>query len=223
MLIDKILKNIIKISDNKEICIVWISGLDASGKSQIWKELQKKLNNLGKNCYYTSGDSFQFDLQSKNTLVEKDWATQHMKHSINLEKMRDEFLIPLKHKKNIISVETTCYDNWEKSSEIIVSYPCIYIIESIYLFRNDITPFLDYKIFLDITEETCLKRCYNRARDHEFYGDNEGIRKKYEKKNFPGYRLFMKEQYPKSWADIIIDNNDYDTPRIIYEKDFLSF
>lgn len=214
-MVQEILHTILKLSEWKEVFVVGLSGLDASGKSQLGKALYKELQKLWKNSYYISGDAFHFDMDYSNTLVETDWAHQHMNHSINLKKIRNNFLIPLRNKEENISVETKCFDSWETSAHISVIYSCIYIIESIYLFREDIIEFLDYKIFLDITESTCLKRCYNRARDHELYGDNEWIRQKYEIKNFPGYRLFLQLQNPKARADILIDNNDYLNPKIL--------
>lgn len=37
-------------------------------------------------------------------------------------------------------------------------------------------------------------------------------------KNFPGYRLFMQEQNPKEKADILIEYNDFQNPKIISDK-----
>lgn len=138
-----------------------------------------------------------------------------MNFSINHAKLRDEFLIPLKQKNTYIPVETRCFDTGTILKGFNVEYPCVYIIESIYLFRSDLIEYFDYKIFLEISEETCLDRCYKRERDHELYGDNQKIKEKYENYNFPGYRLFMEKYKPKLQADIVINNDDYLNPKII--------
>lgn len=218
MLIEKLIHNITQLSEWKQICIVWLSGLDASGKSQLWKELFVRLKELWKNSYYISWDAFHFGTIHSQKLTEKDWAHQHMKFSINHQKLRDDFLIPLKKLQKEIFVDTKCFDTWETSEKIQVSYPCIYVIESIYLFRSDMEALFDYKVFLEIEEQTCLERCFSRKRDTELYWDMDWIRKKYTTKNFPWYRLFMQQEKPKDFADIIIDNNNYNSPKIIYEN-----
>ncbi len=95
MLLKRIIQNILQVSTWKDIFLVGLSWLDASGKSYLGKEIYKEIDKLWKNVYYISGDSFHFDMNISNTLVEENWAKQHMNYSINFEKLRNDFLLPL--------------------------------------------------------------------------------------------------------------------------------
>lgn len=218
-LIEKLVADIEKKSSEQSLFIVGVSGLDASGKSQIAEILSKKLKERGKNILSVSGDSFQFSREYKEDLHEKDWATQHMKRTINFEKMVSEFLQPLQSFPNELQLDIVNYDTKEKvKTTISLRYPLIVVIESIYLFSRTLTPYFDYKIFLDISIEEALKRATSRKRDLELYGSAYGIEQKYKTKNFPGYFQFDHQENPKGHADVIIDNNDWQNPAIIKDK-----
>jgi uridine kinase len=96
-----------------------------------------------------------------------------------------------------------------------LTYPLIVIIESIYLFQKSIIPYLNYKIFLDISINEALKRAQSRKRDLNLYNGSTGVEKKYSMKNFPGYIQFEKEEDPKQYADVIIDNNNWKNPVVV--------
>jgi len=96
--------------------------------------------------------------------------------------------------------------------EISLTYPLVVIVESIYLLQKNIVPYLDYKIFLEISIDEALKRAQARQRDLDLYGGKAGVEKKYSTKNFPGYLQFEKLENPKQYADIIVDNNNWQQP-----------
>jgi uridine kinase len=218
-LTEKLVADIEKKSDGRSLFIVGVSGLDASGKSQIADSLSRKLSEKGKNILSMSGDSFQFPREYKEDFQEKDWATQHMRRTINFQKMIDELLQPLQALPDTLQLDIVDYDTKEKvKTAIPLQYPLIVIIESIYLFSRRIMPYLNYKIFLDISIEEALTRATLRKRDLELYGSVQGIERKYKQKNFPGYLEFGLLEDPKSHADVLIDNNDWKNPVIIKDS-----
>lgn len=203
-------------SHGRQLFIVGVSGLDASGKSQIAKLLSNHLASKKINILTVSGDSFQYPRGYKENLQEQDWATQHIKRTINFDKLIQEFLKPLQNFPKTLSLNIVDYDTKETiQKNVSLTYPLIVIIESIYLFQKNIVPYLNYKIFLDISINEALKRAQSRQRDLDLYGGIEGIEKKYSTKNFPGYIQFEKQENPKQFADIIVDNNDWKNPVIV--------
>lgn len=215
-LTEKLVADIEKKSDDHSLFIVAISGLDASGKSQIAEVLARKLEDRKKNVLSVSGDSFQFPREYKEDFQEKDWTTQHIRRTINFEKMTTELFQPLQALPNTLQLDIVNYDTKEKvKTAVSLQYPLILIVESIYLFSHKMMPYFDYKIFLDISIAEALKRATLRKRDLELYGSADGIQQKYETKNFPGYLEFDKQENPKSLSDVVIDNNDWQNPVII--------
>jgi uridine kinase len=211
-----LLEEILRKAELKKLFIVGISGLDASGKSQIAQTLTTELEKKGKSILSISGDSFQYPRGYKEDFQEETWAIQHIRRTINFEKMRNDFLIPLKQEPKSILIDIVNYDSKERvQKKIKLNYPLIVIIESIYLFQKSLIEFFDYTIFLDITPEESLNRVQSRPRDLELYGSLEGIEKKYTTKNYPGYQLFNQQENPKQYANVIIDNNDWEHPTLL--------
>ncbi|MFZ2975887.1 MAG: hypothetical protein WA055_04670 [Candidatus Moraniibacteriota bacterium] len=215
-LVSSLTKRISILSKNKAIFIVGITGIDASGKSKLSENISEKLINDGKNVLTVSGDSFQFPREYKENFIEKTWAIQHVKRTINFQSMTDKFLAPISQKPESIILDAINYDSGEKISKIVpLKYPLIVVVESIYLFQEPMLKYLDYKIFLEIDQATALLRAKTRPRDLLLYGDEDGIEKKYTKKNFSGYLFFDKIVQPKQYADVIINNNDWENPEIV--------
>ncbi len=215
ILVNKLADKISVLSKNKAIFIVGITGLDASGKSKLGGAISDKLLEAGRNVFSISGDSFQFPRDYKENFVEKTWAIQHIKRTIDFKGMVERFLKPILKKPASIKIDGINYDSGEKiESNVPLKYPLIVVIESIYLFQPSILRYIDYKIFLDINVDKALSRAKLRSRDLELYGDAKGIEKKYSKKNFAGYVFFDKTVQPKQYADVIIDNNDWKNPKV---------
>ncbi len=217
-LITKLVATIQEKSRGRQLFVVGITGLDASGKSKVAQLLSDYLTSQQISVLAVSGDSFQYPREYKENLQEKDWPTQHIKRTINFDKMIGEFFEPLQDLPKILPLNIIDYDTKEMiEQEISLTYPLVVIVESIYLLQKNIVPYLDYKIFLDISIDEALKRAQARQRDLDLYSGKAGVEKKYSTKNFPGYLQFEKQEHPKQYADMIVDNNDWQQP-VIVEK-----
>lgn len=214
-LIDTLTATILQKSADTQLFIVGISGLDASGKSQVTATITNQLKNQGKNVLSLSGDSFQFPRAYKEDFQEETWAQQHMHRTINFAKMKTELLEPLQTLPTSLPLDVVDYDTKEQiRTDVSLQYPLIVVLESIYLFSQELSRYFNYKIFLDISVEESLKRAKTRPRDLELYGGETGVEKKYTTKNFPGYLEFDRLENPKQYADIVVDNTDWQNPVI---------
>ena len=215
-LIESLKTAISKQSKNKNIYMVGVSWLDASGKSQIAQKIMESLKKDNISVLSFSGDSFQFPREYKENFLEKSWAEQHIKRTIDFISLETNLLKPLIFQKPTISFDFLNYDTNEKTKKTIsLKYPLTVIVESIYLFQQSLVSYFDYKIFLKISKDESLRRAKLRKRDIELYWWEQGVETKYVNKNFAGYELFEKRENPKQYADIIIDNNDWKSPVII--------
>lgn len=214
-LVEMLTQKVTALSVLEKLFVVGITGLDASGKSQIAKSITSKLQAKKKRVVFLSGDSFQYPRKYKEDFVEASWALQHIRRTINFRRMVDSVLKPLQSHPTILSLDVVNYDTGTSSQQLLhMDYPVIVIIESIYLFQEAIVPYLNYKIFLEISMDTALARAKVRPRDLELYGNIEGIAKKYTTRNFAGYQLFEQQHKPKQFADVIISNDDWEHPVI---------
>jgi uridine kinase len=80
------------------------------------------------------------------------------------------------------------------------------IFEGVFLFRKELAPYLDYKVFLDIPFEASKIRAKVR--------DSQASIDKYNIKYLPAQEKYLKEYPPSKVADIIIDNSNWEYPVI---------
>ena len=215
-LVDTLIQSVLEQATHKKLFIVGITGLDASGKSKLAEQMAKKLKSAGRHVFTISGDSFQYPREYKEKLVEQSWALQHIKRTINFQSMIDDLFKPLQLYPRSLDLNIINYDLGTSARQTFqLSYPLIVMVESIYLFQKSTLPYLDFKIFLEVSMGTALLRAQTRPRDLKLYGSVEGIKKKYMTKNFAGYQLFEKQFHPKEFADIIIKNDNWQYPVVL--------
>ena len=90
----------------------------------------------------------------------------------------------------------------------------VILFDGIFLHRDEICKYWDLSIFIDITFETMLKRAL--PRDIELFKSEEEITKRYKKRYIPGEKIYLEKCLPKDKAQIVIDNNDYLNPKILW-------
>lgn len=196
--------------------VIGINGIDTSGKTKFAKGLNAFLQEKGLKTQLIKLDDFhnpksiRYDGQNE--------AENYLNKSFNFDSLINDILTPIKQtgrlQKNIkhLNLDTDKYD-LEKTYDI--DKDTVVILEGVFLFKKELLPFLDYKIFLHISFETARERA--RVRDIPIQG--EGVMKKYETKYLPAQARYLNEHIIEKIADLMIDNTDWENPRIISSKD----
>ena len=83
----------------------------------------------------------------------------------------------------------------------------IVILEGVFLLREELSQYMDYKVFLEIPFEESKRRAEAR--------DPQATMEKYETKYLPAQRKYLSLYPPELHADIIIDNINWEYPSII--------
>ena len=89
------------------------------------------------------------------------------------------------------------------------------LFEGVFLLRKELSPYIDYKIFIDVPFEESKNRAKNR--DIPKYGDV--ILRKYDEKYFPAQRKYLEDYPPSQIADMIVDNTNWEYPRVTYLRE----
>jgi uridine kinase len=88
----------------------------------------------------------------------------------------------------------------------------IMVFEGVFICRRELSPYLDYRIFLEIPFEVSKRRA--AARDIPIY--SEEILERYDRKYWPAQRRYLEEYPPLQTADMIVDNLNWECPVIKY-------
>jgi uridine kinase len=207
----KILSEIERRKSNDRPFVVGINGIDCSGKSLFAGALAQFLHSKGYQTQLISLDDFHNPREIR--YAGEDQVDNYYNRSFNINLIIEELLAPV-HQKKAVSTRLTLLDLNSDKYELVKDYAInrdtIIIIEGVFLFRKELAPYIDYKMFLEISFEESKQRAKDR--------DPETIIKKYDDKYLPAQRIYLEEYPPSNTADIIIDNTAWESPRITYLK-----
>ncbi len=186
-----------------EAFVVGITGIDAAGKTRFAMDFEQYLISRGLKTQMVHLDDFHNPKAIRYS--GENPADNYYNLSFNLDNLVNHWLIPLLKqgeysvKLTVLNLET---DKYETEKEYSFTPETIVIFEGVFLFRKELTPYIDYTVFLDIPFEESLER--GKARG--------GIAEKYDSKYLPAQRKYLAEYPPQRYADIIVDNSDWEYP-----------
>jgi uridine kinase len=189
--------------------VVFIAGGSASGKTELTKQLLEKLKELKINCLSIKLDDYYKEIP-EGVNIEKYKETTNFDNPDCLDlQLLKEHIINLEQGKDI---EKPVFDfkieRRIKTEKIIP--PEILLLDgtsSLY-FANHFLPDLHktFKIFIEVEQNTLLKRRIRRDLSERGYINEESITKKDTEYVRPTFYKFIEPT--KEFADILIYNND---------------
>lgn len=194
---------------------IGINGVDGSGKTSFTKHLVEYLRTrTDREIISVTVDGFH---NPRSVRYEKgrDSAEGFYYDSYNIKEIEEVLLKPLspggnrKYRTRIFDVKKDVFvvEEEKKAQE-----SAILIVEGIFLFREELLSYWDYKIFLDVPFDVTLERML--IRDSSLFSSENEERILFEKRYMPGQNLYLKEATPQQKANIIIDNSDFNNPKI---------
>lgn len=96
---------------------------------------------------------------------------------------------------------------------VVASANTILLFEGIFVLRDRLDRYWDYKILLDIDTQTSLRRAV--ARDTGVLGTADAVGRKLAVRYDPAWQIYTDEENPGAKADVVIDNRDVDNPLIL--------
>ena len=189
----KRLSECFRVCDNKTLpLIIGIAGGSASGKTTFARNLARQ---LPRSCGIISVDDYTHDGKQDNYDLPASFdlalLTQH-----------------LAYLRNFSPVLVPHYDFLTGRNRDVVSFgPFDYIlVEGLYALHKPVFDFLDFKVYIDATEE--FSRSRRVARDVTERGrTEESVLHKWERHVLPAYYEYVQPQ--QSFAHVIIENNAY--------------
>lgn len=190
--------------DKKTAFTIAISGIDASGKGYVAGILQDELEIMGYKVANINIDPWQNPIPVR---LRKENAAENFYQ--NVFRWRDVFsklLIPLKNDRKIELQAKLIRTHADEYYDHIYRYKEIdfLLIDGILLFQEEYLSFYDYRIWIDCSFETGLKRALRR--NIEKLNDQQLIHD-YETFYYPAQRFHFKKDKPADAADVIFHND----------------
>ena len=187
--------------------VIGVNGIDGSGKTKFAESLETYLKAEGHQTQMIHLDDFHNPKAIR--YAGKEQADNFYNKSFNINPIVEKLLSPIEEKKQVLTTLKLLdlnTDKYEIDKTYNVDQNIIVIFEGVFLFREELAPYIDYKVFLDIPFEESKKRAIIR--------DSEADEKKYDDKYLPAQKKYLEKFPPIKAADIIIDNTDWEYPKI---------
>jgi uridine kinase len=90
------------------------------------------------------------------------------------------------------------------------------LFDGIFLLRPELESHWDFRIFVDASFDTTLKRALTR--DLGLFGTPEAVRERYLKRYIPGELAYLREVRPRERADVVVENDDPADPGLAWRS-----
>lgn len=196
--------------------LIGIDGVDASGKTTLADQLGEYLSGSCRDIIRVSIDGFHNPAKVRYQKG-NDSPEGYYYHSFNHEAIAKVLLDPLSAGR--LEYKSAIFD-YRTDSEVVLpaqkaTNDSILLMEGIFLFRPELIKYWDLKIFLDVDFKFTLQRAIKRVAEREHIGSDQEIIERYNTRYIPGQKLYFQEVSPKDKADIVIDNSEFENPKIL--------
>lgn len=191
---------------------VGIDGVDCSGKTTLADKLSKQLRNRGRNVIRISSDDFH---NPKNIRYRQGRYSPRgfYEDTFDYTAMINSVLKPL-GPCGSLAYRTA---SWDLATDLRVEsklleakLDAVLLFDGIFLHRSELSSFWDFSVFIRVDFKEILKRAC--LRDANIFGSVEKVKSIYRKRYIPGQILYLNEINPATRADIVLDNNEIESP-----------
>jgi len=197
---------------------VGVSGITASGKTTFANELAEEIKKRGLPVTHASIDDFH-NPRLIRYAQGKDSARGYYEDAHDYTAFKERLLKPLGSNGNL-QYETISHnlktDNPVHNEPLLAQPNMVLIVDGTFLFKKDVEHLFDYKILVDTDFEIARKR--GAERETEAFGSYEEAEKMFLNRYHAACKMYIDEHNPKSCADVIFRNNNFDDPVVVFKE-----
>ncbi|MDP3745644.1 MAG: HAD-IA family hydrolase [Phenylobacterium sp.] len=193
--------------------IVFISGVDASGKTRFAERLAGRLGELGERVEVIHVDDFHRPRSERYQREQAAPADAYYCDSFDIQHLKTEILEPIRREGALVASHLhldLVTDEMSVRRDYNISPESIVVLEGVFLMRPELDGLWDVFIHIDVPLKTALDRAIVRD------GDRLGkvTVERYATKYFAAQARYLAVSRATARADIRVDNSDYAAPRI---------
>ncbi|TCJ82243.1 UNVERIFIED_ORG: uridine kinase [Bacillus cereus] len=197
---------------------VGVSGITASGKTTFANELAEEIKKRGLPVTRASIDDFH-NPRVIRYAKGKESARGYYEDAHDYTAFKERLLKPLGPDGNL-QYETISHnlktDIPVHNEPLMAQSNMVLIVDGTFLFKKDVAHLFDYKIFVDTDFEIARKR--GAKRETEAFGSYEEAEKMFLNRYHAACKMYIDEHNPKSCADVIFRNNNFDDPVVVFKE-----
>jgi len=195
---------------------VAIDGCSAAGKTTLADELGEAVRaRTSREVIRVGIDHFKRALE-RRVAYPRDSPDSYYLDSWDNEAIRADLLIPLgpggrrRYRTAVMNLPAT---QAVDGPVHVAPDDAILLADGAFLQRPELDPYWDLRIYLDVDFDEVLRR--GVARDQQWMGSAAQAAQRYRTKYIPGEQRYVDEVRPRERAQIVVDNRDPTTPRLL--------
>lgn len=197
---------------------VAVDGVDAAGKTTLADELAALLAARGKAVIRACVDGFGRPRADRYRRGELS-AEGYWLDAFDYPALRANLLDPLgpggsrRYRTATLDVRT---DQPRAEPFRLAPPDAVLVVDGVFLLRPQLNDAWDLRVFLQVGFQETLRRAV--ARDRALFGSAQATQARYRQRYIPGQRRYLATVQPQRVADVVIDNHDPTTPRLIASR-----
>jgi uridine kinase len=192
--------------------------VDAAGKTTLADELGALLAARGRPVIRAGIDGFGRPRADRYRRGELS-AEGYYHDCFDYPALRANLLDPLGpggsrcHRTAVFDVRT----DQPRGSPLRLAPPhAVLVVDGVFLLRPELNDAWDLRVFLVVGFQETLRRAV--ARDRALFGSAQATRARYQRRYIPGQRRYLATVQPQRIADVVINNHDPATPKLISSR-----
>lgn len=194
-------------------------GLTAAGKTSFGHELAAALRELGRPTLRASMDDFKHPWRhAREHGYDRLSGAGYYRNAYDFGSARDLLLIPAGPEGSgrvVLCAHDPLTGEDHRQTAVTAPGDAILIVDSVFAFRPEYDDCWDYRIWLEVSEQTALRR--GIARDTAAEGAEDAARVHRDRYHVAA-EIYVAEAGPRERADLVIDNSDFARPRILRRR-----
>ena len=204
-----------RLSEVHERVLVGIDGPDCAGKTTFADHLAAALQSpaVPVPALRTSVDDFSRPREQRYERGELS-AQGYYLDSFDYPALRDECLLPFLDGDRSLRTNICGHraDVEQTTSHVPIPARAVLIIDGVFLLRPELRALWTLTVYLRVWPDEILRRA--QRRDLERFGSAPEVERRYLERYLPGQALYRRRADPEGLANILVDNERPDTPRL---------
>jgi uridine kinase len=193
---------------------VAIDGPDAAGKTTLADELAPLIERSGRPVIRASVDGFHRPRAARHARG-RDSAEGYYRDSFDYAALRAALLDPLgpggsrEFRRRVFDyrIDETVAAPTERAAA-----NSVLLFDGVFLLRPELIDAWDMRVFVAVPFSETQRRA--AVRDTAYFGSEAEALRAYAGRYVPGQQLYFAEARPQETADVVVDNEDPDRPRL---------
>lgn len=194
---------------------VAIDGVDASGKTTLADELAEVMQGANRQIIRASVDNFHNPehIRRKRGGLSPEGFYHDSYNYDALEQVLLKTLGPNGSRHYHTAVFDLHQDQPVELTPCTAAPDAILLFDGIFLLRPRLMPYWDLTLYLEADYVHTMTRGVQR--DADLYGSVDQAMQRYQQRYVPGQKIYHKQAKPLDNVDILIDNNNLETPKFL--------